>query len=398
MPRAVLWLFLGACLLAGYAWTWPRERNNRERNRSRSSSGGQTWAYTGSHGPLLWPKIFPECDGPGQSPVNILSAAATSQPTFGPLRFRGWTTASRDSRIHNDGTTVNVHLSGDYFLSDGGLDEQYRASWMTFHWGECNATGGSEHWIDHRGFPLEMQIYAHSGDFSTFEAAVKGGAKLAALSIMFELSKQKNRAYNPIVEGMRMVSQPEVDKLLPPFRPSDLLPAKLSDYFRYSGSLTVPPCTSDVAWTVFAEPVTISMQQLRAFCGVMIMERTDSAIMLDYLQNNYRPLQPHYRGPLYRSFTPKATVNFAGNPTSAALTLRLHHSRDCSSEPRIMEVKLLNGSDSGSFILVTWERPLTVPDHILGYSVVFGLLELGGSQAAAARNLTTDDEQDMVRT
>ena len=57
------------------------------------------------------------------------------------------------------------------------------------------------------------------------------------------------------------------------------------------------------------------------------MERTDSAIMLDYLQNNYRPLQPHYRGPLYRSFTPKATVNFAGNPTSAALTLHSHHSR-----------------------------------------------------------------------
>uniref|UniRef100_UPI00358EB990 receptor-type tyrosine-protein phosphatase zeta-like n=1 Tax=Myxine glutinosa TaxID=7769 RepID=UPI00358EB990 len=269
---------------------------------------------------------------------------------------------------------------------------------MTFHWGECNATGGSEHWINHRGFPLEMQIYAHSGDFSSFEAAVKGGAKLAALSIMFELTKQKNRAYNPIIEGIRMVSQPEVDNLLPPFRPLDLLPAKLSDYFRYSGSLTMPPCTSGVTWTVFAEPVAISMQQLRAFCGVMIMERAGYAIVLDYLQNNYRPLQPHYGGDLYRSFAPKPTVNFAGDPTSAALMLHSHHSRDCSSEPRIMEVKLFNSSVSGSFILVTWERPLTVPDHILGYSVVFGPLELGGSEAAAARNLTTDDEQDLVCT
>uniref|UniRef100_UPI00358EE8F5 receptor-type tyrosine-protein phosphatase gamma-like n=1 Tax=Myxine glutinosa TaxID=7769 RepID=UPI00358EE8F5 len=59
----------------------------------------------GSYGPLRWPKIFPECDRPDQSPINILSDAAISQPSFGPLQLQGWTTASKESRIYNDGRT-----------------------------------------------------------------------------------------------------------------------------------------------------------------------------------------------------------------------------------------------------------------------------------------------------
>jgi carbonic anhydrase len=43
-----------------------------------------------------------------------------------------------------------------------------------------------------------------------------------------------------------------------------LLPADRTTY-RYPGSLTTPPCTEGVRWHVFAEPVTMSVEQVEAY-------------------------------------------------------------------------------------------------------------------------------------
>lgn len=47
------------------------------------------------------------------------------------------------------------------------------------------------------------------------------------------------------------------------FDPAALLPADRTTY-RYSGSLTTPPCTEGVAWTVFTTPITASAAQIEA--------------------------------------------------------------------------------------------------------------------------------------
>ena len=50
-----------------------------------------------------------------------------------------------------------------------------------------------------------------------------------------------------------------------PLRPINfhsLLPKNLNKYFRYQGSLTTPPCTENVVWTVFREPIVISHRQV----------------------------------------------------------------------------------------------------------------------------------------
>ncbi|KAK3179691.1 hypothetical protein Dsin_033061 [Dipteronia sinensis] len=58
-------------------------------------------------------------------------------------------------------------------------------------------------------------------------------------------------------------------------------------YYRYMGSLTVPPCTEGVIWTINKRMRTVSLDQVRAL----------RIAVQDYAEVNARPLQPlNHRG------------------------------------------------------------------------------------------------------
>ena len=47
-----------------------------------------------------------------------------------------------------------------------------------------------------------------------------------------------------------------------PFKFKPILPANITKFFRYPGSLTTPGCFESVTWTVFKDPVKISQYQV----------------------------------------------------------------------------------------------------------------------------------------
>jgi len=53
-----------------------------------------------------------------------------------------------------------------------------------------------------------------------------------------------------------------------------------SKFHRYEGSLTTPPCSEAVIWTVFERPISISERQSESFNK-----------MLPTVEENYRPAQ-----------------------------------------------------------------------------------------------------------
>ena len=67
---------------------------------------------------------------------------------------------------------------------------------------------------------------------------------------------------------------PSSDALLPP----------TTDFYRYNGSLTTPPCTEGVRWYVMSEVAEASEEQLRAF--------------LSLTGRNNRPVQPVNNRPI----------------------------------------------------------------------------------------------------
>ncbi len=63
------------------------------------------------------------------------------------------------------------------------------------------------------------------------------------------------------------------------FSAEELLPND-REYYRFSGSLTTPPCSEGVQWLVMKSPVSVSQEQLQAFDAAM------------HHHPNNRPIQP----------------------------------------------------------------------------------------------------------
>jgi hypothetical protein len=70
---------------------------------------------------------------------------------------------------------------------------------------------------------------------------------------------------------------------------TSLLGENLHDFWRYDGSLTTPPCTEGVIWTVFKEPIVFTEEQVQK-------------LRSNVLFADYRAPQPMYQRIVYRNY------------------------------------------------------------------------------------------------
>jgi carbonic anhydrase len=123
----------------------------------------------------------------------------------------------------------------------------------------------SEHTIEGVHYPVEMHLVHKSsqGELAVLGVFFEEGDHHAALdSLTQNLPAQEGEAFEP--EGV------SIDV-------SDLLP-ETGSFYRYPGSLTTPPCSEGVLWTVLIDPVEISEEQCSGFTSA--------------LGRNNRPVQP----------------------------------------------------------------------------------------------------------
>ncbi|XP_035517827.1 receptor-type tyrosine-protein phosphatase gamma isoform X2 [Morone saxatilis] len=324
--------------------------------RERRAAGDPYWSYSGSHGPRGWATSYPECAAKNQSPVDIADEQALVSEEYQELVLEKFNTeSSNQTTMKNTGKTVAVLLKDDYFVSGAGLPGRFKAEKMEFHWGQSNASAGSEHSINGRRFPVEMQIYLYnSDDFDSLNAAIKERRIIAAMAVFFELGQKDNPAVDAIIQGLKGVVHHEKETNLRSFILRDLLPSSVDSYYRYTGSLTTPPCSKVVEWIIFSRPVYLSHSQLEAFYSIFTTEQQDHVKSVDYLRNNFRPLQDLENRKVFKSAIKDAwqkdLTESVGSPHSTEA------SRVCSSAPVSMKIQPLNQTA----LMVSWERPLTV--------------------------------------
>lgn len=226
------------------------------------------WSYHGDTGPEHWGDLDPAYsaakDGREQSPIDIKSESAeVSELPAVTLAYE----SSVNLTVFNNGHAVRADVpDGGGSLTIG--EETFKLLQFHFH-------APSEHLVDGKEYAGEMHL-VHSAEDGTLAVVgvfiVKGAAHAELAKIWDDLPEVGEDGHSKGEE--RVVAAFDLKKLLP---------SSLSSY-RYAGSLTTPPCSEGVKWTVLAQPIEMSEEQIEAF--VALFSGTE------FPDGNRRPCQP----------------------------------------------------------------------------------------------------------
>jgi carbonic anhydrase len=209
-----------------------------------------TWSYEGKEGPENWSKLnseFSTCStGSTQSPIDVTeSIDANLKPLKLLQKF-----PAKEILQSNHSIQLNFR-DGNIVAIDS----------MTFKLKQANFHTPSEHRIQGKSFPLEAQFLHTDTKGNTAIIAVmfkEGRANSALAKILKQLPQDGDK---PVALKSRLLA-------------SEMMPNN-QDYYRFSGSLTTPPCTEGIRWILVKTPMTASKEQIEALAT----------------KNNNRPLQ-----------------------------------------------------------------------------------------------------------
>jgi carbonic anhydrase len=198
------------------------------------------WSYQGETNPTNWSKLsrdFATCDiGQDQSPIDI-QGAAKGEPVQIAFNYK-----SSPLAVTNNGHSIQVNYAPGSTISIDG--DEYQLLQFHFH-------TPSEHQIAGKAAAMEVHLVHRNA-----------AGKLAVVGVMMNEGKE-DRSIDKIWSAIppsgqtNTVSNSTIDA-------ASLLPANKS-YYSYTGSLTTPPCSEGVNWTVLKEPITVSTAQIQEF-------------------------------------------------------------------------------------------------------------------------------------
>lgn len=206
------------------------------------------WSYHGETGPEHWGKLageFASCAaGKNQSPVDLReSQAIRAELPAIELDYR-----PGGHEVVNNGHTIQVNYQPGSSMTVGG--HRYELRQFHFHAPSENARDG-------KPFPMEVH-FVH--------ADAEGN--LAVLGVMYELG-----GHNDALAPAWAVMPAQAGGTAAPAQLLDaaaLVPADRA-HFRFTGSLTTPPCSEGVLWLVLKQPAQLSAEQLAVFAKLYPM-------------------------------------------------------------------------------------------------------------------------------
>jgi carbonic anhydrase len=206
----------------------------------RSTAESAHWTYAGDHGPAHWAELSAEYAACGigvhQSPIDIDNPIAAELP---PLRYDY---QSIGTTIVNNGHTLQISAApGSRLIVD---DESFALQQLHFH-------SPSEHHINGEAFLMEAHFVHQNteGDLAVVAVLYRQGPQNEVLATLGQLAPEEVGSVSNLEFDFKLIS----DRTNP------------ASYYRYTGSLTTPPCTEGVRWFVSKSIHTISVEQRDEF-------------------------------------------------------------------------------------------------------------------------------------
>ncbi|EDR09204.1 uncharacterized protein LACBIDRAFT_296588 [Laccaria bicolor S238N-H82] len=208
------------------------------------------FSYIGVTGPLGWAGLDPanvKCSTANvQSPINIEHGVVPPSPTNPQLSIPDVLSAE----FENLGSTVEVVINGTTIFEG----KTYTLKQYHFH-------TPAEHLIDGQFYPMEVHFVNIASDGS-----------ILVLAALFELSPfgtNENFLY-PLLAPLYAITKPGSSTTTGPLIFSDITYLfNILPLFKYTGSLTTPPCTDGVIFLVANSFLPISLEAFLQFKNVL---------------------------------------------------------------------------------------------------------------------------------
>lgn len=244
---------LGAC-------SEPKETAAPKEEPAEEAYGAHTahWSYEGETGPEHWGELAPSysacVNGSEQSPINIEFSQMKTSEKLESIQIQYKPTPFS---LINNGHTVqaNALTPTNRIVVEG---TEYKLAQFHFH-------TPSEHQFNGQHYDMELHLVHQDAN-----------GKLAVLGVMIQEGKENEK----LASIWEALPKEETEKDISVNEPVDLqalLPQNQTS-FHYNGSLTTPPCTEEVKWIVFEQPMEMSKAQIQAFQQIF--------------PDNHRPVQP----------------------------------------------------------------------------------------------------------
>jgi len=242
--------------------------------------GKKDWGYGDRDGPHAWKGICAE--GFRQSPVNF--KASELNIVFLPKLYFPYYNKAGTVNVTNKRESISVSGFDTWgerqpYIFGGGL-QKYRLIQFHFHWAQ-NDLDGSEHTVGGLHYPAEVHFVHFKGNYTQNEA-LKHPDGIAVVGVFFTLASE-GRSLAKIDRHLQSLNKTTNTVQMNDFVLDTLLPLNTDAFYRYEGSLTTPGCHESVIWTVMADPVPITQEQLNTFRQM----RGDL-----HIENNSRPVLP----------------------------------------------------------------------------------------------------------
>ncbi|WVZ96434.1 hypothetical protein U9M48_042072 [Paspalum notatum var. saurae] len=263
---AVAALLAGALLLCAAV---PAARAQEETEHEEEFS----YVVGDENGPEHWGEIKKEWAACGagrmQSPIDLSHEHVSLSRSLGYLDH---SYRSAQASIVNRGHDIMVRFDGDA----GSLVMNGTAYQLTqLHW-----HSPAEHTVDGRRYDLELHLVHESAE-----------KKIAVIAILYEIGGGGHDALLHQLEPfIRCVAnqrgREERVGLVNPMTAR----GRASVYYRYMGSLTTPPCTEGVTWTIIKRVRTVSKYQLQLLRDA-VHDVSGAKLLTGNNGMNARPLQ-----------------------------------------------------------------------------------------------------------
>ena len=211
-----------------------------------ASAFASHWSYEGEGSPEHWGELdeaYKACqNGMNQSPINIES---TANAHFSPLKTHY---IDGPMTLTNNGHTIQASEKADTRDTITLDNQAWTLQQFHFH-------APSENTVHGKKYAMEMHL-VHKNN----------AGELTVVAVMFDKG-----AANPELDKLWSVMPQQAEQnisIKQDLNLNKLLPVNKT-YWRFSGSLTTPPCSEGVTWIVLKHPLTLSAEQLEKFTHTM---------------------------------------------------------------------------------------------------------------------------------